>query len=75
MEDHERQRGLDDDGCLLILVGLGLVVFYINKVPRPPALGTAKAGLPGIEPRTSYPGILLIFIGAAMVMVGVATSN
>lgn len=62
-------------GCLLILVGITLLVLYIIKAPPPPVLGTAKVGLTGIEPRTSYPGILLIAIGAAMVMVGAATSS
>jgi hypothetical protein len=62
-------------GCLLILVGIALMVFHIIKAPLPPVLATAKVGRTGIEPRTSYPGILLIAIGAAMVMVGAATSN
>jgi hypothetical protein len=73
-EDHERQLS-SVMGCLLILVGIGLVVFHIFKVLHAPILGTAKVGPTGIEPRTSYPGILLIAIGAAMVMVGAATSN
>ena len=60
-------------GCLLILVGIGLLGFHIIvKAPHSPALGIAKAG---IEPRTPNPSIILIALGAAMVMVGAATSH
>jgi hypothetical protein len=62
-------------GCLLILVGIGLLIFHIIKASQPPVLGPAKVGVSGIEPRTSYPGIFLIAIGAAMVMAGAATAN
>jgi hypothetical protein len=62
-------------GCLLILVGIGLIIFQIITTPHSPVLGTAKVGLTGIESRTSYPNIILIALGAAMVMAGAATSN
>jgi hypothetical protein len=62
-------------GCLLIFAGIGLIIFQIIQAPHPPVLGTAKVGLTGIEPRTSYPNIILIALGAAMVMAGAATSQ
>jgi hypothetical protein len=47
-------------GCLLILVGIGLIIFEIIKPPHLPVLSANKVGLPGIAPRTSYPNIILI---------------
>jgi hypothetical protein len=62
-------------GCLLIIVGIGLIVFQIIQAPQPPALSTTKVGPTGIEPRISYPNIILIALGAGMVMAGAATSH
>jgi hypothetical protein len=62
-------------GCLLILVGIGMVIYQMQKVSwsRPPMRG-ATVGPKGITVKTTYPGIILIAIGAVMVMVGAATS-
>jgi hypothetical protein len=62
-------------GCLLILVGIGLIIFEIIKPPHPPVLSATQVNLPGIAPRASYPNIILIALGAAMVMAGAATSH
>jgi hypothetical protein len=62
-------------GCLLILVGIGLIIFEIIRTPHPPVSSAAKVGLPGTEPRASYPNIILIALGAGMVMAGAATSH
>ena len=40
-----------------------------------PILNANQVNLPGIAPRTSYPNIILIALGAGMVMAGAATSH
>jgi hypothetical protein len=62
-------------GCLLILVGIGLIIFEFIKPPHPPVLNANQVSLPGIAPRSSYPNIILIALGAGMVMAGAATSH
>jgi hypothetical protein len=62
-------------GCLLIPVGVGLIILEIIKPPQPPVLNANQVNLPGIAPRTSYPNIILVALGAAMVMAGAATSH
>jgi hypothetical protein len=63
-------------GVVLIVVGIAMVIFQMSKVSwaRPPSR-TAKIGPKGIELKTTYPGLIVIAIGAVMVMVGTATSN
>ena len=62
-------------GCLLVLVGIGLIFFEIIKLPHPPLSNANQVSLPGIAPRSSYPNIILIALGAGMVMAGAATSH
>jgi hypothetical protein len=63
-------------GCLLILAGIGMVVYQMYKVNwSAPARRYAEIGLRGIKLQTTYPGLIVIAIGAGMVIVGAVTSN
>jgi formate hydrogenlyase subunit 3/multisubunit Na+/H+ antiporter MnhD subunit len=63
-------------GSVLILAGIAMVIFQMGKTSwSRPASRSANIGPRGITLKTTYPGIILIGIGAVMVMAGAATSK
>jgi hypothetical protein len=63
-------------GSVLILAGVAMVIFQMSKTSwSRPASRSANIGPKGITLKTTYPGIILIGIGAMMMMVGTATSK
>lgn len=63
-------------GIALIITGIAMVIYQMSKVSwsRPPTR-SAKIGPKGIELKTTYPGLIVIAVGAVMVMVAQATSH
>jgi hypothetical protein len=63
-------------GSVLIVAGIAMVIYQMGKVSwaRPP-VRSAHISPKGVAVRTTYPGIVVIAIGAVMVMVGAVTSN
>lgn len=64
-------------GAVLIIVGIGMVAYQMAKVSwsRPPTRSANISPTKGIILKTTYPGLIVIGIGAVMVMVGAATSS
>jgi hypothetical protein len=62
-------------GAILILTGIWMVTYQMRKVSwRNPPTRRATVGRGGIKLSTTYPGLVVIAIGAVMVMVGTITS-
>jgi hypothetical protein len=63
-------------GAVLILAGIAMVAYQMRKVDwgRPPSR-SANIGPKGITLKTTYPGLIVIGIGAVMMMVGATTSH
>ena len=57
-------------GIILVVVGLILLVVQIRIQGFSRQMRGGSAGLKGISLRTSYPGLILIVVGCAMVWLG-----
>ena len=63
-------------GVVLILAGLGLVIYQIRKVNLDRALMRGMDfGPKGISLKTSFPGLVVMAIGAVLAVIGSATPN
>lgn len=62
-------------GCVLILFGMGLVLFQIKTTPMSGRPRGLNFGLKGIRLQTTYPGIIVIGIGAVLLLIGATTSK
>jgi putative Mn2+ efflux pump MntP len=63
-------------GALLILVGLWMVVSQFRKASwENPPTRSLEVRRTGFSVKTTYPGIILILIGAVMVLVGTAAGQ
>jgi len=63
-------------GCVLILSGIVMVAYQMSKISwdRVPTRAL-QFGRGGIVLKTTYPGLILVGIGAVLVMTGAITSN
>jgi hypothetical protein len=62
-------------GCVLIVFGMGLVVVQIKSRPMSGRPRGLSFDMQGIRLQTTYPGIILIGIGAVLLLVGATTSS
>jgi hypothetical protein len=64
-------------GGLLVLAGVGTVLFQMIRRPPPLGheLGVAVEALSKFAASTAYPGIIMILIGAMLLMAGGWISN
>jgi hypothetical protein len=62
--------------AVLIIVGLGMVIFQMSRVSwtRPPSR-KAQIGMKGITLQTTYPGLIVIGIGAVMMLAAVVKGS
>jgi hypothetical protein len=63
-------------GTLLILIGIWMAIHQFRRTSLENAVyRTIDIGRSGVSLKTTYPGIILIAIGAVMVIVGTATGQ
>ena len=60
-------------GSVLIVFGMGLVVFQIRSRPMSGRARGLNFSTRGIRLQTTYPGIILIGIGAGLLLIGAIT--
>jgi hypothetical protein len=63
-------------GAILIFTGIGMVIYQMRRVSwnQPPAR-SMHLDKKGITLKTTYPGIVVIAIGAVLVLVAAGVSN
>jgi hypothetical protein len=61
-------------GAILILTGIGLVIYKLVQRPPPPKLGI-DFGATRWKVGTSYPGIVMIAVGFLLMGVGALTNH